>query len=406
MNDIKVITILGTTVGDATYHFSATLTQKYQLNKRNYANMFQLLNDNFSSIVPIYTLQAKMANQQFNPDVFLNEGFITDENDYLHLFEQINKVLTAYDDASVIIDISHGFRHIPILTTIALISHTIEDMNKIKHIFFAKEIEQYKRYEIVDLKGYLEIAHLSYILSSFSENYTIGNHIVFDTEAYQELVDSLRLFSSHMLANSFREIYDQKLLKKMIRQITKLKKDSLLGQMRRSLNEILDHLRDIDLLEEKTMYQQLYALAVIMNDRGYLLNSVTLLNEAVGLYAIDQFKGYSQEIKTFFDGQEKKALELQDKLNRYEIAKAGKKAVLNQFPDRVFTKESITKSVKEKIRDSRSSEDMRKLIKQLDELRNNLAHANSGVSIENVQQALTKGFKTFHECIEQRWLSL
>ena len=114
---------------------------------------------------------------------------ISDEKDYDIVFKQINELLNDYDE--VIIDVSHGFRHLPILMTINLIVQNIVNSKKITSILFAKEIVKFKEYEMIDLVGYLDLSNIAFTLARFSENYTVSRNIHFRDKTYQELVDSL-----------------------------------------------------------------------------------------------------------------------------------------------------------------------------------------------------------------------
>lgn len=72
----------------------------------------------------------------------------------------MNETINQYDE--VIVDVSHGFRHLPILMVVDLIIQNFQDTSKIKQILFAKEIDKHEKdkkgvYEIIDLKEYLTL---------------------------------------------------------------------------------------------------------------------------------------------------------------------------------------------------------------------------------------------------------
>ncbi len=89
-----------------------------------------------------------------------------------------------------------------------LIIASIKDVDKIEHIFFAKEVISAKEYEIIDLLDYIGLAKLSFVLENFNTNYTIGNKLSFRNEKYQDLVDNLRIISGHILANSIKTLIE------------------------------------------------------------------------------------------------------------------------------------------------------------------------------------------------------
>lgn len=237
-NDIKVLTVLGL-VGStkkkcviengkvietfvpksdddkALYHFGPRLKHFYALpDGKRYINTLPLLCNIFSPerIVPVYTDKSKRIQEEvlkveeIEDLHFSKEGVIEDERDFTTLFATLNRLLAEYN--RVIVDITHGFRHLPVLMTIAMIMENIQNINKIEHIFFAKEIVPGQEYEIIDLKEYLDIANVSIVLSGFNRNYTLAHHIRCLDSDYQRLIDLLSEFSEHILANSIVTLID------------------------------------------------------------------------------------------------------------------------------------------------------------------------------------------------------
>lgn len=124
---MKVITILGTiSSGDAMYSYSKDLSKRYTLKKDSYINMFPLLLENFSEVIAIYTNEARKKQKEVLKELNLTYKFnskfhIVDENDFDMAFKVINEAVDKVDD-EFIVDLSHGFRHLPILAIISLLS--------------------------------------------------------------------------------------------------------------------------------------------------------------------------------------------------------------------------------------------------------------------------------------------
>ena len=152
-----VITILGLTSEQkekdrAEYTLSKELKKNLTIKDKKYTNMFPLLIDNFKEdyeILPIFTelsfeKQIKvLESEKLNFKEFKEDFKIEDEKDFSEIFYIINDALSSnYDE--FIVDLTHGFRHLPILAIVNLIIHDIKDSTKIKHILFAKEIIQLK----------------------------------------------------------------------------------------------------------------------------------------------------------------------------------------------------------------------------------------------------------------------
>jgi len=130
-----------------------------------------------------------------------------------------------------------------------LIIASIKDIDKIEHIFFAKEIISRKEYEIIDLLDYIGLAKLSFVLETFNENYTVGNRLIFKNSKYQDLVDSLRIISSHILANSLKTLVekDNNLVSQTIAKLNSLKQeDKNIATFSKSIDNIIQHLKYIE----------------------------------------------------------------------------------------------------------------------------------------------------------------
>ena len=149
---MKVVTILGKGyVKEAEerpiYEYDKKLKNLYSLKKQRYTNMLPLLIDNFGeqNIVPIFTKDAKDTNievlkKEFDIEYcefFNDENFIDGDKDFYKILRIINNATS--NNGEYIIDLTHGFRHIPILATISLISQSLNNTDKIKHIFLQKK---------------------------------------------------------------------------------------------------------------------------------------------------------------------------------------------------------------------------------------------------------------------------
>jgi len=466
-----VITILGLILPPregqerAKYYFSNDLKEKFNLNKDRYTNMLPLLVDNFQkdnmNIECIYTNFSKDKQTTVleyekldfdisNNGVFISEDIIKDkkeieEGKYSYFLNKYNELIERYD--KVIIDVSHGFRHFPILAIINLIIQNIKNPEKIEYIFFAKEIIQYKEYEIIDLKEYLELAQLSFVLANFNENYTVGNKLIFNNEDYQKLVDNLRIISSNILGNSLQRLIDgeDSLISITIEQFQNLLKDENIKNFSLEINEIIKHLQKIQELKNEKNHIKLFKLSEMMSKREYLLNSITLLNESIGLYCAEKIGNISDKIKSHIDTYLK-----EDKSNLYELAHQSKNIIKNENSfngNYLFEPNKITltsgrktslqnkkkslkskisnsileeikkaglkiefstidikkdKSIKSEIIEYLKNEDNSKLIdiiKQAEQLRNNLAHGNSSDEVDNVKGNISKLLRSYKKII-------
>lgn len=426
---MKIYTILGTispreNQEPAKYRFDTNLSKFYTLKQERYVNMFPLLLENKAifnadEVVAIYTKEARVS-QEFVKESgleceFKDEYFIENENDFYRILKVINLALEDSDNESIL-DLTHGFRHFPILATISIISQNLQGNKNLKHIFFAKEIVKFKEYEIIDLKEYLEIANLSIILENFSDNYTISSNVTFDNDTFQEVADDLRIISNHILANSFKKIYDDNTLTKLINSLETLEVDEKLSGF--DFQDILNHIKEIKELENKQEYEKFFELPKMLSDKGYLLNAITLLYEASSLYCAFAIEKISKNLKNHID-----AYRLQKDFSVYALTNISRRMVAclknereERLKDKFLKIEKVNKfqdytnnQLKQhdlKIRNEiftfldkqnqNTLADFRDFLNNIKTLRDNLAHANSSETIDNAKQELKKAQDNFY----------
>jgi len=206
-NKTAVITILGIqgqkenikTEGCARYYFAGESADKSQ----EFFNTLPLLADKFGAenIVPIYTTDARGFNEAVMAhyadfQINFNDDYkIVDEKNFEALFEIFER---AIDDlvksgvGRIVFDVTHGFRHLPLLALVDLLIQNFSNVSQIDQILFAKEIEKFKLYEIIDLRQYLDIANIAFVIAAFSQNYTLAQHI--KTKKFEPLVNALNEF--------------------------------------------------------------------------------------------------------------------------------------------------------------------------------------------------------------------
>jgi len=418
-----VITILGTirkpqeNQQPAKYYFSNELKESFKLKKDRYTNMLPLILDNFKDygeIKPIYTQSAlkiqkevlEYENIEFEIEkngVFISEKAEDEKGKYSYFLKKYNEVIENYD--KVIIDVSHGFRHLPILATINLIIQNIKNPDKIEYIFFAKEIERLRKYKIIDLKEYLELANLSFMLSTFNQNYTVSNNIKFKNLLYQELADELNEFSNHFLSNSLKQLIEGDLIDKIIKNLKKLQeKDINIENFNYYIEEIIRHLIEIKELYNKSEWRIFYELSKIMNTRGYQLNAITLLFEAVGFYCLDAISKIESVNRRRAEFEEsiknrKRPLHI---YSTYTLVNEAR--VITKIKDRFkisnfINKESLKEDILNFLSNIKNLNRLKRYIETLEALRNNLTHGNSGLSLNNVKSQYERVLKDFEKLI-------
>ena len=421
---MKVVTILGKGyVKEAEerpiYEYDEKLKNSYSLKKQRYTNMLPLLIDNFGvqNIVPIFTEDArdnqiKVLEKEFKTsyiEIFNDKNFIRGDTDFYEILRIINEATN--EDNEYIIDLTHGFRHIPILATISLISQSLSDTNKIKHIFFAKEIINQKKYEIIDLKEYLELANMSYMLETFDKNYTVSFVAAFENEDFENLRGELTKFSNDILANSLKALENR--FDVVLQYIENIKKNEQIFTFRTSLDKIKEHIENLKQISTKIDYQKLYEMAKVLNKKGYLLNAITLLFEGIGYYCVSglekispKVEAYVREFKNsgFFDSydltnQSRNLVKIGREMKSYLFGteKAQTHFGLSEKKAKEYLGD-IKNSICNKLERIPDIEEFKNFIIAAEKLRNNLAHGNSSDEIANTKlnfKRLLEDYKKF-----------
>jgi len=397
--------------------------------KKEYFNTLPLLAERYSrdyTIVPIYTKESKIFNQEvlssFYPNIsvsFEDKYLIGDEKNFKDIFSLFNDTIEAFDE--VIIDVTHGFRHLPLLMLIDLMIVNFRNIDKIKKILFAKEIIKHTpkergSYEIIDLKEYLDLANISYALSTFSRNYTVSSNIKTSNAIYNEFLKDLSEFSKHILANSLDALIvstnkKKSISSKLIQNIDKIlkEKEDILQNFSPFLEDIREHIAMIESYKELKYYQRLYQLSRNMKEKGYLLNAITLLSEAVGLYTKEIFKEINPDVKSFIEEFENKVKQHKHNNSKYHLYSLSSQSKtlyklnsgfngnflkITKSPndkERKFNRKSAKITIRIKnyllnIEDNKEYKEMVDLINTIDILRNNLAHGNSSNRLEDVEK--------------------
>ena len=410
-----VITILGTIGGKLEngvfkQNGNKSFYSGIGLENVEYFNMLPLLIDRYKDyeIVPFYTEYAKKIQEgvlklENKSTSILDKGvLIEDENDFNEIFELIDKKISEYD--RVIVDVTHGFRHLPLLMLIDLLVQNIKNPDKIEHILFAKELVKpapdndfVGKYEIIDLRKYLDLASITYALSTFTKNYTISSTIKTSVKEYNKFLEDLSDFSFHILANSLKELSNK--AHNLINQIDEImeKENEVFKVFNNYLLDIKRHMEYInEISKEKKDYKRLYFFSKNMFEKGYLLNSITLLSEAIGMYVAEEILSKNRGIKNYIDSYKKSR-----NYQAYVLSNNSKNIV--RFSNRYVGKflnnedESYERKITKKVKNFNfnGKREIISLIITIDKLRNNLAHGNSSEPIEDVKEKIKYALDEF-----------
>ena len=376
-----IITILGK-AGELDNHTKAKYYFEWKKEvQKEYFNTFPLLIENFSKryeIVPIYTKDAQNANikvlkkENLEFNSFNSNCLIHDDKDFKNIFKIINETIASYEE--VIVDVSHGFRHLPILMIVDLIIQNFQDTQKIKKILFAKEIQAFKEYEIIDLKEYLELANISFVLTTFEKNYTVASHI--KSVKYSKLLKELNDFSNDLMALNIGNLL--KTSKELIEELDKIDDISIKTQAE-TLKLVIQQLTDF---KNKKRYLVYYQLSKNLFEKEYMLLSLALLYESIRMY-----------IKSYIKNKHLDLVEDIERQLNHDLYKIGdffknlSWRSYSQFLKQNKTKLNIIESDYIKLANSYPSR-LKQLYSDIDKKRNNLAHANSNGKFEDIKKSI------------------
>ena len=212
------------------------------------------------------------------------------DNDLDEIFEHIFAILENHDE--ILLDITHGFRHQPVM---AIFASTLSQFlhRKSLHIIFAQEEERLKKYRYIYLDEYIEITHISLLLTGFIRTLNfipLKNITLLNTKVFEG-------FSKSLLSNDLKGVEKNYLL--LQNEIKKLLKNRELKYLFTLFYEIESTLSPLDALESEdtTIHQKYLILSEITLDKNYIVVALAYLFEAIREYCADRFKPYLEGIK-------------------------------------------------------------------------------------------------------------
>ena len=417
-NKTAVITILGIqgqkdnikTKGCAKYYFAGESPD----NSQEFFNTLPLLADKFGAenIVPIYTADAREFNEEVmahyvNFRINFNDSYkITDEKNFEAIFEIFER---AVDDlvkggvGKIVFDVTHGFRHLPLLALVDLLIQNFSNVSQIDQILFAKEIEKSKLYEIIDLRQYLDIANIAFVIAAFSQNYTLAQHI--RAKKFESLVNALNDFSNNILSLNIAKLKSSH--NELIKELDKIDDIALISRAR----DLKDRLNKIcDWSDSAYIFR--YKLAKDMFKKGYLLQSLVLLFESVNSYIVGVFERNIPIVyKKILDECSTMGVRKNYLISNFFIQSLKTRAYETDgdFVGRTMKNLKYLELSKEDIKEIRriintkfgSSNELAKYHKQLDDLRNDFAHGNiSEEEFSHIKQEIKKLFDKYQDFIK------
>jgi CRISPR-associated DxTHG motif protein len=387
----------------ANYYFEEETLQQ------EYFNTLPLLIKKYHQshkIIPIFTEDAKLFNEKVLQDGYIDlktkidfheKYLIQDEKNFNDIFRLVNAAIDDFDE--VIVDVSHGFRHLPILMTVDLIIQNFQNTDKIKKILFAKEVikhepdpKQKGLYEIIDLKEYLDLANIAFVLTAFEKNYTVSSHI--KSEKYNSLIEALNDFSNDIMALNLNNLFT-KSSKNLMRELEKIKDASILKQAQ----NLKERIEELTAYQGKKYYQTYFDLSKDLFEKNYMLLSLALLFESIRMY-----------IKTTLKKEHKELVEKVENSFDKDLYKIGDffKNLKHPIRDKYNRDEKNRNSAKislQEYKTLKTSFDGFKIVAlydKIDKKRNNLAHANTNGNFQTIHDDIKELIEEYEKFISPK----
>jgi len=285
------------------------------------------------------------------------------DNSLDDIFATVLDLLAKYDD--IMLDITHGFRHQPIMaifaSTLSQFLHR-EDMK----IIFAKEVETHKIYEYIYLDTYVDITQISLLLTGFIR--TLNFIPVSSTKLLNNKV--FENFSKSLLSNDLKGVEKHYILLK--EELTNLRENEAFSHVVGLLDKVeheLNPLVKFDTLEKHMKYLTLSRMTA---EKNYLIVALAYVFESLRTYSDSMFYEAYKDIRYKDDFSKK-----QDIMNA--ITNADKHNGDNN--NRIYKKHRGFYE-----RNKNALDRVGKVYLEIRKLRNSLAHINEHKEFEDIKK--------------------
>ncbi len=137
----------------------------------------------------------------------------------------------------------------------------------------------------ISLSKYYDMSKFVSMLQQYHYSMIVDKTIVFENDLFNRYRDYLIIISQNMLANSFRFFEKNKILNETITLGEQIKGDlEFTAKAVDMLELIFVDMKEALLLSQ---YQKDFYFAKLLNDRGFILNAVTIINEMLGEYIVE-----------------------------------------------------------------------------------------------------------------------
>jgi len=306
---------------------------------------------NFQKLILEKSLEGKNVNFQ-----------VIEDNSLDDIFEKILELLR--DNNNILLDITHGFRHQPIMAIFASTLSQFLNRQNLK-IIFAKEVIQYREYTYIYLDEYIEITQISLLLTGFIRTFNfipVNNMRLLNNEVFEN-------FSKSLLSNDLRGV--EKNYKLLQNELITLKENSELKHISSLIEKAEEQLQPLAMFEYLLAFQKYILLSKMMVEKNYLVVSLAYIFESLREYCSYRFENICSTI-SFKNSYQRNDHVMKTIGNFREDNK-----ILSRYKD-------IYRANREEFKK------INRLYNRLRKRRNALAHINTTNNFENIKRDLNK----------------
>jgi len=288
--------------------------------------------------------------------------FIPVEDDSLDdIFEKILELLKE-EQGETILDITHGFRHQPIMAIFASTLSQFLERKDLK-IIYAKEKERFKSYQYIYLNEYIEITQISLLLTGFIRTLNfipVKNMRFLNNEIFEN-------FSKSLLSNDINGV--EKNYKLLQEELTSLRTNEELKHISNLVEKVENELRPLAMFEPLSSFQKYIFLSKMMVEKNYLVVSLAYIFESLREYCSYRFEDVCVDIEFKDDYQRN------DNVMKTIGNFRKENMILNRYSGLYHANKAEFKKVN-------------KLYNKLRKRRNALAHINKNSRFEDIKKDL------------------
>ncbi len=264
----------------------------FGLESREYKNSTHFLLDNFTCKFVFIGTECAIGFQK----TILKESLESKDVEYItigdntldDIFEAVLRLLQHHDD--VMLDITHGFRHQPIMAIFASTLSQFLQRNELQ-IIFAKEVDTHNIYEYIYLDEYIEITQISLLLTGFIRTLNfipVQNMKLLNNRVFED-------FSKSLLANDLKGV--EKHYKLLNKELVQLENNEALSHLSSLLDKVKDELQVLYGFDDISKYKKYLILSRMTVEKNYLVVALAYVFESLRTYCDVCFTEICKDIK-------------------------------------------------------------------------------------------------------------